>query len=138
MYKKILVAIDIYAVCEQVIGAAANIAKMNDASIEVIAICEPPISYASGHIHSDNAIREELYPKIKALRETFELPEHAIKLIFGGRPADEIISRAEQSECDLIVVGSHGRHGIQLLLGSTANAVLHHAKVDVLAVRVHT
>jgi universal stress protein A len=37
---------------------------------------------------------------------------------------------------DLIVVGSHGRHGLQLILGSTANAVLHHASVDVIAVRV--
>ena len=34
----------------------------------------------------------------------------------------------------VIIVGSHG---IQLLLGSTANAVLHHAKIDVLAVRAH-
>ena len=37
---------------------------------------------------------------------------------------------------DLIVVGSHGRHGLALLLGSTANGVLHGATCDVLAVRV--
>ncbi|MEO1899758.1 MAG: universal stress protein, partial [Methylococcales bacterium] len=37
---------------------------------------------------------------------------------------------------DLIVVGSHGRHGLALLLGSTANGVLHHAVCDVLAVRL--
>ena len=37
---------------------------------------------------------------------------------------------------DVIVVGSHGRHGIALLLGSTANGVLHGATTDVLAVRV--
>lgn len=36
---------------------------------------------------------------------------------------------------DLIAVGSHGRHGVGLLLGSTANAVLHGARCDVLAVR---
>jgi universal stress protein A len=36
----------------------------------------------------------------------------------------------------LIVVGSHGRHGVRLLLGSTANGILHHAKCDVLAVRI--
>ncbi|WP_292363901.1 universal stress protein, partial [Methylophaga sp. UBA1464] len=37
---------------------------------------------------------------------------------------------------DLIVVGSHGRKGIKMLLGSTANAILHHARCDVLAVRL--
>ena len=43
---------------------------------------------------------------------------------------------AHQIAADLIVVGSHGRHGIALLLGSTANGVLHGAPCDVLAVRV--
>jgi len=35
-----------------------------------------------------------------------------------------------------VVIGSHGRHGVQLLLGSTANAV-HGASCDVLAVRMY-
>jgi universal stress protein A len=43
---------------------------------------------------------------------------------------------AKERGVDLIVVGSHGRHGLQLLLGSTANGVLHLAECDVLAVRV--
>lgn len=43
---------------------------------------------------------------------------------------------AEENNVDLIVVGSHGRKGIKMLLGSTANAVLHHAGCDVLAVRL--
>jgi universal stress protein A len=43
---------------------------------------------------------------------------------------------ADENQADLIVVGSHGRHGIKMLLGSTANAVLHHAHCDVLAVRL--
>ena len=53
-----------------------------------------------------------------------------------GIPKDEIINIADKEQVDLIVVGSHGRHGLALLLGSTANSVLHHAKCDVLAVRL--
>ncbi len=56
-------------------------------------------------------------------------------LIFG-RPESEIHRIAEEQGADLIVVGSHGRHGLALLLGSTANGVLHGASCDVLAVRV--
>ncbi len=53
-----------------------------------------------------------------------------------GRPGSEIRRQAEENDADLIVIGSHGRHGIQLLLGSTANSVLHGAACDVLAVRI--
>jgi universal stress protein A len=53
-----------------------------------------------------------------------------------GSPKLEIIRVAEEIKADLIVIGSHGRHGLALLLGSTANAVLHHATCDVLAVRL--
>lgn len=53
-----------------------------------------------------------------------------------GSPKLEIVRVAEERQVDLIVVGSHGRHGLALLLGSTANGVLHHAKCDVLAVRL--
>jgi universal stress protein A len=58
------------------------------------------------------------------------------KFLEQGDPRDEIIRVAEENQADLIVLGSHGRHGLALLLGSTANAVLHHAKCDVLAVRL--
>lgn len=53
-----------------------------------------------------------------------------------GSPKTEIIRVATENQVDLIVVGSHGRHGLALLLGSTANGVLHHAPCDVLAVRL--
>ncbi len=54
-----------------------------------------------------------------------------------GHAANKILTLAERLDVDLIVVGSHGRHGLQLLLGSTASAVLHRANTDVLAVRVY-
>ena len=57
-----------------------------------------------------------------------------VKVIIGGVPADP--EWAEEIGADLIVVGSHGRYGLALLMGSTANGVLHGATCDVLAVRV--
>jgi len=47
-----------------------------------------------------------------------------------------IVNFAKQQKVNLIVLGSHGRHGIDLLLGSTANGVMHRAPCDVLAVRI--
>lgn len=65
--------------------------------------------------------------------------EHGLeaeKVTVIGSPAHEIRSRAQDAGADLIVVGSHGRHGLGRLLGSTANGVLHGVPCDVLVVRV--
>ncbi|WP_435103909.1 universal stress protein [Arhodomonas sp. AD133] len=59
--------------------------------------------------------------------------DHEVRV---GQTKREIIDHAEENGVDLIVVGSHSRHGLALLLGSTANAVLHGAPCDVLAVRL--
>ncbi|PIE36321.1 MAG: universal stress protein UspA, partial [Gammaproteobacteria bacterium] len=53
-----------------------------------------------------------------------------------GRPETEIHALADTIDADLVVMGCHGRFGLALLLGSTANGVLHGTKCDVLAVRV--
>ena len=53
-----------------------------------------------------------------------------------GRPESEIHRLSEEQSVDLVIVGSHGRKGFQLLLGSTANGVLHGTVCDVLAIRI--
>lgn len=62
--------------------------------------------------------------------------ETADLCLVWGVPKQEIVQQAERLAVDLIAVGSHGRHGLTMLLGSTANAVLHHAKCDVIAIRL--
>ena len=53
-----------------------------------------------------------------------------------GRPADVVVETARDGQYDLIVVGSHGRTGIQrVLLGSVAEAVVRWADRPVLVVR---
>ncbi|MBD3646240.1 MAG: universal stress protein, partial [Pseudomonadales bacterium] len=52
------------------------------------------------------------------------------------KASNEIRAVAEKQDIDRIVLGTHGQHGLQLLLGSTANSVLHGVSCDVLAVRV--
>lgn len=78
-----------------------------------------------------NAAKEEL----KKIAEELHAPiEHQIVKV--GSAKHIIVDEAENMKADLIIVGSHGRHGVGLLLGSTANAVIHAAKCDVLAVRL--
>lgn len=62
-------------------------------------------------------------------------PDH--RYVMLGRAADRIHELARDEGFDLIVVGSHGQEGLRRILGSTANAVLHDAPVDVATVRIH-
>jgi nucleotide-binding universal stress UspA family protein len=56
--------------------------------------------------------------------------------VIGGNPGEALITAAQQRSADLIVVGSHGRHGLQrLFLGSVAEHVVRHAPIPVLVVR---
>jgi len=52
-----------------------------------------------------------------------------------GNPKWSIISVAQELKSDLIVMGSHGHHGFERLLGSVSSAVLHKAACDVLIVK---
>jgi len=82
-----------------------------------------------------NDIRENLLPKLESMAKEHQLNEAEVVVEFG-RPTDLIVEVAEREEIDLIILGSHGKHGVALLLGSTADGVLHHAECDVLAVRI--
>ena len=57
-------------------------------------------------------------------------------MVLLGSPKYEICNYARENHSDLLILGSHGRHGIKLLLGSTANGVLHDMPCDVLAVKL--
>ena len=82
-------------------------------------------------------IQQQAKQQLSALGLRHKIPAEQQHIVLG-RPETEIHNVAEELDADVIVIGSHGRHGLALLLGSTANSVLHGAKCDVLAVRVGT
>jgi universal stress protein A len=139
-YKKILVAVDLSEDSTQIAQRAQAIAASADAELHLIHVIEP-LSFAyGGDIPMDfSGIQDEIYQQASQQLERFAQSnnidsEH--RHIVLGRSEVEIHTKAEELDADLVVVGSHGRHGLALLLGSTANGVLHGASCDVLAVRV--
>jgi len=57
-------------------------------------------------------------------------------VVVGDHPYEEIINNAESRKCDLIMMASHGRRGLDaVLLGSETVKVLTHSKIPVLVVR---
>jgi universal stress protein A len=139
-YAKLLVAIDLSEDSELVVQRATAIARNNDAELHLIHVIEP-LSFAyGGDIPMDfSGIQDEIHQQATQQLQRFANSigidaEH--QHIVLGKPEVEIHTTAEELGADLIVVGSHGRYGLALLMGSTANGVLHGASCDVLAVRV--
>jgi len=139
-YAKILVAVDLSEDSGRIVQRARSVASSASAQLHIIHVIEP-LSFAyGGDIPMDfSGIQDEIYQQASQQLQRFSQDsniDEAHRHIVMGRPEVEIHAKAEELEADLIVVGSHGRHGLALLMGSTANGVLHGAKRDVLAVRV--
>ena len=139
-YNKLLVAVDLSEDSSKVAERARAIAGNNGAELHLIHVIEP-LSFAyGGDIPMDfSGIQDEIHQQATQQLQRFaeaNAIDESHQHIVLGRPEVEIHSMAEDLGADLIVVGSHGRYGLALLMGSTANGVLHGASCDVLAVRV--
>ena len=139
-YAHILIAVDLSDESALVAQRAHAVAAGSSAQLHVIHVIEP-LSFAyGGDIPMDfSGIQDEIQAQASQQLSRFG-ESHGIDAqkqhIVMGRPEVEIHAKAEELRADLIVVGSHGRYGLALLMGSTANGVLHGATCDVLAVRV--
>ncbi len=141
-YQHILLAADFSEHGSAVAQKAQQLAGQHQAKLSIVHIIDNlPISDTTYGpiIPFDMDLNELLMTSAKKqlaeLSASLNIPEQQQFLEMGSAPL-EIVTTAEEQNADLIVVGSHGRHGFALLLGSTANGVLHHAKCDVLAVRL--
>lgn len=141
-YEHILVAVDLTEECDPVIHRASESAKANGAILSLVHIVEPMAMAFGGDVPMDlSQLQQQQFDQAKERLERLiakypdQLKKDKCHLTYG-QPRQEIHHLAKEQNCDLIVVGSHGRHGLALLLGSTANDVLHGAPCDVLAVKL--
>lgn len=141
-YKHILLAVDFYENNNVVVNRAQDLVNKYQAKLSIIHVVDNMPIADTGYgadIPFNIDLTTELMASAKKslikMGEKLAVTEDRQWLEMGS-PKLEIIRVANENGVDLIVVGSHGRHGFALLLGSTANGVLHHATCDVLAVRL--
>lgn len=139
-YNHILLAADFNDESEIVEQRAAALQNTFSATLSLVHVLEPiSIAYGGefpvdlGDLHKE--LEKQAMTQLRELGQKLGVPETR-QFLEVGITEKEILRVAKDQGADLIVMGSHGRHGLALLLGSTANAVLHHAEIDVLAVRV--
>jgi len=140
VYQHIIAGLDLSEESPQVLEKAAELARVCGAGLSIAHVIEPLTFAYGGDMPVDlSEVQEQLQLKAEqelhrlAKQSNFDLRQEHVLV---GQPATELHYLAEQEGADLIVVGSHGRKGFALLLGSTSNSVLHGASCDVLAIRV--
>ena len=138
MYKKVLFATDFDEVGISAAHKAKKISDENKAELILVHVVEPIPAYAypgfAGFAEVEVSIREQAEKELDALADKLGVDAKHRLLEFGSTK-NEVLRVAQEHNVDLIVTGSHGKHGLALLLGSTANSILHGAECDVLIVR---
>jgi nucleotide-binding universal stress UspA family protein len=145
MFKHLLIPTDGSAASEAAVRQALAMAKETDARLTVLHVVEPfhVMAYGIEMIEetreSYEAQARERANKILQLAQRqaveFGVPADT-EVRFEDHPYEAIIGTAAERGCDLIVMASHGRRGVQaLLLGSETHKVLTHTRLPVLVLR---
>lgn len=138
MYKHILLATDLSDEAEYILKKVRKIRGYTGARLSLIHVVEPMPGYSYAYLGIEDIegqLIEESRAALAKIGHSLEVDKKD-QWIEVGPTKSKIQAVAEKIGADLIVCGSHGRHGLSLLLGSTANAILHGAKCDVLVVRL--
>jgi universal stress protein A len=137
-YQNILVAVDLFSEHQKVLERALSIAD-KPAQVSLVYVTFPHVYYESYGfgvgVEFVNDNQKNAKEKLLDLAKKHDIPDNQIYAPIG-EPVDEIHSLSESIKADVIVIGTHGQSGLKLLLGSTANGVLHGVKCDVLAIKI--
>ena len=142
-FKKILVPTDFSACAAEAISSAAELSRRYEASVTLVHVFEPAtltvpdgfLFYMPGQVEK---LLAEYGKALAAAKKTAEAAGAARVEVqqLQGIAADEIVALAAKDGFDLIVIGTHGRTGIQhALIGSIAERVVRRAPCPVLTVK---
>lgn len=144
MYKHILVPVDGSSTSLQAVSQAVAIAGVFGSAVTAIYVIDPyPFTgvgteFAYGQDQYLSAAKAEAQEALTATREQVEAAGLKVdtRMVEAHATWRGIVETADAIKADLVVMGSHGRHGLdKLVLGSVAQRVLQHATQPVLVVR---
>ena len=143
MFTRIVVGTDGSDTAREAVRQATDLAKLSGATLSLVSAYAPASKKRGEQTDAPADIAHELGPRedinlvldsaaAVAKKEGIEAQTHPVE----GDAAEAILSVAEQTKADLIVVGNKGMAGARrFLLGSVPNKVSHHAPCSVMIVR---
>lgn len=143
-FKTILFANDFAETSEEVFDYALSLARKYGAKLLIVHVINEPVDlrgFYVPHISFEN-LEKEIVEGAEKMMDKFcrtKVKDYADyeTMILSGIPYEEIIKKAEEAQASLIVMGTHGRRGLDhMLFGSTAERVVRGAGCPVLTVRL--
>jgi nucleotide-binding universal stress UspA family protein len=143
-FKTILFANDFAETSEEVFDYALSLARKYGAKLLIVHVINEPVDlrgFYVPHISFEN-LEKEIVEGAEKMMGKFcrtKVKDFADyeTMILSGIPYEEIIKKAEEAQASLIVMGTHGRRGLDhMLFGSTAERVVRGAGCPVLTVRL--
>ncbi len=138
---KILVPLDDTELGLRTLDVALRNAAAFQSHVVLLRVLSQPAALEIGDTDRDlDAIDDESHRLVAVARDRavamgLSVPDISIEVRAGGI-VDAIVGAAEDTMCDLIVMGTHGRSGISdAITGSTTERVLNRASASVLAVK---
>jgi nucleotide-binding universal stress UspA family protein len=144
-FRKMLVPVDYSQHSKRALTIAGELAQRYSGKLAIVHVWDRPtylteaimVGHVNGPRRLTDLIVENAEQDMKAFLAEVALPagvEHGDKLL-SGDPASELLKEIEHGGYDLVVLGSHGRSGLErLMMGSVAEKIVRHSRVPVLTV----
>ena len=149
MYARILIASDGSELADRALDHGLQLAKLAGSEVTIVTVTEPVTIVGGGYASIAGGVVDPLPELVEAQEKAArELLQRAAKraadqgvtaktvLVDNTFAAEGVVATANEIGAELIIMGSHGRRGLdRLLLGSQTNNVLAHTKIPVLVTR---
>jgi nucleotide-binding universal stress UspA family protein len=143
LFKRILIAVDGSQNSADAGRVGLDLAAALDAEVGLIHVICPAISDAawyavpSPELMQPQPAADEAADIFASLRGKSAIPEGSPTFLPVGEPVAAIVEAAQEWSANIVVIGSHGRSGMdRVLLGSVADGVSRHAPCPVMVVRI--
>lgn len=136
----IMIAVDLSSFSENLIRTGLELADKMNASVTLFSVVEIGIGIGlpeGGPVFTDDipARISEVTERLEAYRQNYPDKQNINIVVSTGNPKNETLEQAHNSHATMLVVGTHGRTGLDhMLLGSNAEYIIRHSRIPVLVV----
>lgn len=136
----IMIAVDLSSFSENLIRTGLELADKMNACVTLFSVVEIGIGIGlpeAGPVFTDDipARINEVTERLEAYRQNYPDKQHINIVVTAGNPKNETLDQAHSSNATMLVVGTHGRTGLDhMLLGSNAEYIIRHSRIPVLVV----